>query len=35
MYVMPIHFILNFKVLVGGKMLLLKLGNKFNKLYWL
>jgi hypothetical protein len=34
MHVLPIHFIFNFKVL-GGKMLLLKLGNKFIKLYWL
>jgi hypothetical protein len=32
---MPIHFILNFKVQVGGKMLLLKLENKLIKLYWL
>jgi hypothetical protein len=32
---MLVHFILNFKVSVGGKMLLLKLGNKFIKLYWL
>jgi hypothetical protein len=35
MHVMPIHFILIYKVLVGGKMQLLKLENKFIKLYWL